>query len=629
LELFGRRNAIEEAFNAIPPRKRRPDTEEEAIVRREYQRLQNSIERINRLGDEEKAQARLLTVQGQIAKSELGIIRGRERLEALRVREERLRPKTLRERIRAGRERQRAGGFGLGAGATLARILPRERGAARRELFSILREQKLVQDVLGRQIKGLVDTRREAKSVREVLSTIGKTPVGNQFFQSLGINIEKSLERAKKGTGQTNKLLSDIGQTKVGRRVLDELGIHLDAAVNVGRTKGKKATEGVAQGMNRGFIESVSPLLASLPIRIQRDTPGLGNALNPHGKDLMKGLLDGIKSYLKVGSSLYYLLHGRGKKDESSILGFIRKWKGPIAYDQTVLVPAGQAIMSGLTRGLESGFNPVRSFLRTVGPAMEEFVPDGLFGDKVADFLVRGISGLGFNFPKVQDFFGGLIPDAPISLPFTGKLDKSLSFLHPSKSLADTSVMAQHLAKLFGLSVSSLYRPGAITSSGNISDHSRGLAADISGSTANTDRLAATLRPLFGRIFSQLIWRNRDLNRGYNIPGHMDHLHAAWIAAKNFTLGGGRFGGFREHGGSAQRGMAHVVGEAGPELFVPNRNGFVLSNDRVDRLLRALESGSRSTPFNQTVNLHTQSPDEAVIVGLMAAHTRASLGALV
>ena len=38
------------------------------------------------------------------------------------------------------------------------------------------------------------------------------------------------------------------------------------------------------------------------------------------------------------------------------------------------------------------------------------------------------------------------------------------------------------------------------------------------------------------------------------------------------------FGGFLAEGGTARSGQAHIVGENGPELFVPNTTGTVVSN---------------------------------------------------
>ena len=68
-----------------------------------------------------------------------------------------------------------------------------------------------------------------------------------------------------------------------------------------------------------------------------------------------------------------------------------------------------------------------------------------------------------------------------------------------------------------GLTVTSTYRPGAITASGNVSYHAdkNNPAVDIAGPMASLDRLYAVLR---GVPHRELLWRT---------TGHWDHLHFA------------------------------------------------------------------------------------------------------
>ena len=54
---------------------------------------------------------------------------------------------------------------------------------------------------------------------------------------------------------------------------------------------------------------------------------------------------------------------------------------------------------------------------------------------------------------------------------------------------------------------------------------------------------------------------------------------AASIAGSSFF--GSIFGGARQQGGPVQAGQAYLVGEAGPELFVPSASGEVVSNDNL------------------------------------------------
>lgn len=72
--------------------------------------------------------------------------------------------------------------------------------------------------------------------------------------------------------------------------------------------------------------------------------------LSSNGRAIMNSFFDGLKS---VWNSI--------KSWVSGIAGWIKSHKGPISYDRRLLIPAGQAIMHGLNRGLVNGFDNVQS----------------------------------------------------------------------------------------------------------------------------------------------------------------------------------------------------------------------------------------------------------------------------
>lgn len=78
------------------------------------------------------------------------------------------------------------------------------------------------------------------------------------------------------------------------------------------------------------------------------------------GSAIMNGFLNGLKS---AWSSVQNFVSG--------IAGWIRDHKGPIEYDRRLLIPAGNAIMGGLNRGLDSGFDKTMSKVQNITGAIE------------------------------------------------------------------------------------------------------------------------------------------------------------------------------------------------------------------------------------------------------------------
>ena len=71
--------------------------------------------------------------------------------------------------------------------------------------------------------------------------------------------------------------------------------------------------------------------------------------LSAQGRAIMNSLLQGLKH---VWESVKNFVGGIGR--------WIKEHKGPLSYDEQLLIPAGQAIMSGLNGGLTTGFGYVK-----------------------------------------------------------------------------------------------------------------------------------------------------------------------------------------------------------------------------------------------------------------------------
>lgn len=98
-----------------------------------------------------------------------------------------------------------------------------------------------------------------------------------------------------------------------------------------------KNTMGSIPGLIQGFMKKAESWLK-------------GFNLGDIGHAIINGLVNGMKSAWEAG-----------KRFVSNIGKWIKDHKGPIAYDRTLLIPHGNAIMNGFGEGLNSGFGNVQS----------------------------------------------------------------------------------------------------------------------------------------------------------------------------------------------------------------------------------------------------------------------------
>lgn len=100
-----------------------------------------------------------------------------------------------------------------------------------------------------------------------------------------------------------------------------------------------------------GFIEKVKNAFNTVR---NIDLSGAGTAI-------MDGFLGGLKA-----------AWGKVQSFVGGIADWVRAHKGPISYDKKLLVPAGQAIMSGLNQGLVSGFSDVKRDVLNISDAIND-----------------------------------------------------------------------------------------------------------------------------------------------------------------------------------------------------------------------------------------------------------------
>jgi TP901 family phage tail tape measure protein len=303
-----------------------------------------------------------------------------------------------------------------------------------------------------------------------------------------------------------------------------------------GKASGQAALSGVNQVMAFG-----SPSRTMIQ-RGQWVTQGFVVGINGGNAAVQQAGVTSMFSFLTGMRNVY---ENRVKPFVISIAEWIKENKGPVAYDATLLRPAGEAMMYGFKRGLTDGFGEIQSWVRQVGPQLaNDTFPQDMFFKRSASFLINN-ARMDKDF-NADDAFGDMVFDA-LGL-IGGDVPQSLAFLHKTLSSADTLDMAQKLAKMFGTPISSFLRaPGTLTTSGNVSDHTFGTAVDFSNGTRPTpqmDALHAAIEPLLGKVFKQILYRTMI---GGN---HFNHVHAAWLKGEGFSMNSGKKGGLSFPGAS-------------------------------------------------------------------------------
>ena len=134
---------------------------------------------------------------------------------------------------------------------------------------------------------------------------------------------------------------------------------------------------GLLSGIQSG-VAGVISFMSGLPGQILGALGNLGGLLLGAGKAIMDGLLSGLKSAWEGVKNFV-----------SGIAGWIKANKGPISYDKTVLEPNGQALMQGLGKGLENGFQPVLDQAKAMAGKIADAFASG--GDPTQ--ITAGFSG--------------------------------------------------------------------------------------------------------------------------------------------------------------------------------------------------------------------------------------------
>ncbi|UOK18348.1 tape measure protein [Arthrobacter phage BruhMoment] len=167
--------------------------------------------------------------------------------------------------------------------------------------------------------------------------------------------------------------------------------------------KVRGAWDNLVQSVSGG-VDNVMGFIRGLPGQISGALGGLGDLLLGAGDAIMGGLRRGIEAGFEAVKNVV-----------GGIAGWIRDNKGPISYDRVLLIPAGQAIMAGLREGLSDGMAPLKSTLETITAAITDSVVEGASLSKMyaagADAALGFANGLSANSSTISEVFDSILPN--------------------------------------------------------------------------------------------------------------------------------------------------------------------------------------------------------------------------
>ncbi|MBP1046399.1 phage tail protein [Enterococcus sp. BWM-S5] len=160
-------------------------------------------------------------------------------------------------------------------------------------------------------------------------------------------------------------------------------------------------------GVIQSVISAAGNIIQGVLTAVGSGFSGMGNVVSSVGSQIT-GIIDGVKN---VFNSLKNIdISGAGRAIMDGFLGglkaawgavtdfvggiadWIAKNKGPISYDKKLLIPAGNAIMDGLNKGLQDQFKVVKSTVSDMANelvdsfSISEPVVSGLLSDDLSSF---------------------------------------------------------------------------------------------------------------------------------------------------------------------------------------------------------------------------------------------------
>ena len=348
------------------------------------------------------------------------------------------------------------------------------------------------------------------------------------------------------------------------------------------------------------------------------------NAGESVGINLSKGMIDGMAQYrpMVAGAASGTIdAATKGAKDAAGI-------KSP----STVFAEMGRMLTAGLVEGIKSGGDEVRStlqesfvswFSETKNKLKSELDDaKGAFDDFASS--VSGAVSSAINFGAANDmttvnaagetvgmtFMQGLQAQAAQAVEFAKKV-KTLISMNLSQAALTQVLDAGAVA---GTSIANELIAGGAGAIAQTND----LVSSTQAAADEVGQMAATNFHGAGVVSAQKTYEGFRDNFGKGGPARkalenlMDGVAKSMDRETTITVKVvreeadallGKFGGGKAEGGPVSGSTAYLVGERGPEIFVPSSAGNIIPNDKLSSPRGGMGGGAASSSTSTTINL--------------------------
>lgn len=439
---------------------------------------------------------------------------------------------------------------------------------------------------LRSSIQGLQKDLTEKENLREHLQ--GVIDANADKFVDVGTEIVNGIKTGMDSARGEAVKSADTTANEIVKRTKSVLKIASPSIVMTGI--GRDVAFGLRDGINNNIASVVSAMSSATSTLVNSAWKESYQAdLEDSGRKYLEALESGMDKYQYKELKTYF----------DKLNKWIVDHKGPLDYDAKMLTPAGEAIMSGLHRGLQSGESKVKSFILGLNGMIAEGVTSGQIKRDLGGFfatfspsLNEETGRIGFSAVSPLNTKGGVAAifdhlkkygrDTPTGPGFVDP--STYSSLHKAHSFKDMIAMSRVLAKKFDIK-NLLWKEGhsKTTSSGNISDHWVGAATDFGDGGVPKKNMNAFWQLLLDSRgegwIKQAIYRDQVINGSklgsYFGNDHYDHIHLAWKTVKDMVAGTDAYFNSVEVGGPKNLYMWGFAEEVKKAILQASKKTFV------------------------------------------------------